>query len=119
MLYLYEDEGMFNFMDQESYDQTAFNSDKIKSIANYLKEQTVYTMLSFNGSPISVNPPLFMELEVTETQPGVRGDTAQGSCNKPATLETGLVVQVPIFVNEGDLVKIDTRDGSYLERVKK
>jgi elongation factor P len=119
MQYLYEDDGMFNFMDQESYEQIVFNADKLTSISNYLKEQAVYTVLSFNGSPISMNPPLFMELEVTETPPGVRGDTVQGAAYKTATLETGLVVQVPLFVNEGDFVKIDTRNGAYMERVKK
>jgi elongation factor P len=79
----------------------------------------VYTVLYFNDKPIEVNPPLFVELEVIETPPGVKGDTAQGGGNKPATLQTGLVLQVPLFINEGDVLKVDTRDGKYIERVKK
>lgn len=119
MQYLYEDGGMYNFMDQDSFEQVELNKDKITDVLNYLKEQTIYTMLYFEGSPIGVTPPLFMELAVAETMPGVRGDTAQGGATKPATLETGLVLQVPLFINEGDELKVDTRDGKYIERVKK
>ena len=86
---------------------------------DYLKEQTVYTVLYFSEKPIAVTPPIFMELEVKQTPPGVKGDTAQGAGTKPATLETGLVVQVPLFVEEEEVIKIDTRDGGYIERVKK
>ncbi len=118
MQYLYKEDDLYNFMDQESYDQIALNKDKLTDVLDYLKEQTIYTMLYFEGAPIGVNPPMFMELEVVETQPGVRGDTAQGGATKPAKLETGFVLQVPLFVNEQDLIKIDTRDGSYIERVK-
>ena len=106
-------------MDQESFEEVIFNKDQITDIFDYLKEQEIYTVLYFNDRPIAVTPSLFMELEVKETPPGVRGDTAQGSGNKPATLETGLVVQVPLFVQEGDKLKIDTRTGEYIERVKK
>jgi elongation factor P len=88
-------------------------------VTNLLKEQVAYTILYFNDKPIAVTPPMFMELKVTETPPGVRGDTAQGGATKPATLETGLVLQVPLFVNEGDVLKIDTRENTYIERVKK
>jgi len=119
MQYLYKDDGLYQFMDQESYEQVALSEDQIADIMPFLKEQTVYTVLYFNERPIAVNAPLFMELTVTETPPGVRGDTAQGGGTKPATLETGLVVQVPLFVNEGDVLKIDTRDQSYIERIKK
>ncbi len=119
MQYLYEDNGLYNFMDQENYEQVALNKDQLTEVLDYLKEQTIYTILYFNGKPIGVTPPIFMELEVTETQPGVRGDTAQGGATKPATLESGLVVQVPLFINEGDIVKVDTRDGKYIERIKK
>jgi elongation factor P len=119
MQYLYKDGLMYNFMDQQSYDQVALNKENIEDILDYLKEQTVYTILYFEGKPIAVNAPLHMELAVVETVPGVRGDTAQGGASKPATLESGLVLQVPLFVNEGDLVKVDTRDNSYIERVKK
>ena len=85
---------------------------------DFLKEETVYRVLSYEDNPIEITPPLFMELEVTETVPGIRGDTAQGRATKPATLETGLAIQVPLFVNEGDKIKVDTRDSKYIERVK-
>lgn len=118
MQYLYNEDDILNFMDQENFEQISLNKEAIGDTKDYLKEQVIYTMLYFNGSPINVTPPMFMELKVTDTQPGVRGDTAQGGATKPATLETGLVVQVPLFVNEGDVLKIDSRDGSYIERVK-
>lgn len=120
MQYLYQDDDQYSFMDQDSYEQVELNADQLDSVLNrYLKEQTVYTMLYWNDRPIAVTPPLHMELEVVDTPPGVKGDTAQGGGSKPAELETGLVVQVPLFVNNGDSVKVDTRDGKYLERVKK
>ena len=119
MQYLYQDDTLYNFMDQESYDQVALSADQVEDVKGYLKEQEIYTILYFNEGPIAVNPPLFIELEVTETMPGVKGDTAQGAGTKPATLETGLVVQVPLFIDEGDIVKIDTRKKEYIERVKK
>lgn len=118
MNYLYNDNGLYNFMDQETYDQIALNDEQLSEVKDFLKEQTVYTVLYFDEKPIAVTPPLFMELLVTNTPPGVRGDTAQGG-SKPATLETGLIVQVPLFVDEGDIVKVDTRDSKYIERVKK
>ena len=117
--YLYADNGLYNFMDQETYDQIALSADQIEEVKDYLKEQEVYTILYFNEKPIAVNPPLFIELKVTETMPGVRGDTAQGAGTKPATLETGLVVQVPLFINEEDVIKVDTRKKEYIERVGK
>lgn len=117
MQFLYEDDGLYNFMDQESFDQIALNKENLTDVLGYLKEEINYDMLYFDDKPIGVTPPLFMELKVTETPPGVKGDTAQGGGNKPATLETGLVVQVPLFVNEEDVIKVDTRDGSYIERV--
>jgi elongation factor P len=119
MAYLYPEDNLYNFMDQESYEQVAFNKEQISEVLDYLKEQTNYTVLYFNERPIAVTAPNHMELRVTETVPGVRGDTAQGGATKPATLETGIVVQVPLFVEEGDLVKVDTRDGHYIERVNK
>jgi elongation factor P len=106
-------------MDQESYEQISLNKDQVEEVLDYLQEQIMYTVLYFGEKPIAVTPPLFMELKVKETPPGVRGDTAQGAGSKPATLETGLVIQVPLFINEGDLLKIDTRTGDYIERVKK
>ncbi len=117
MQYLYAEDGIYNFMDQKSYDQVGLNRDQLTSVLDYLKEETIYTMLYFQDKPIGVTPPLFMALEVKDTPPGVKGDTAQGAGTKPATLETELVVQVPLFVDVGDLIKIDTRDASYIERV--
>lgn len=119
MLYVYKDADKYNFLDQEAYDQVEFTADQLDEVLDILKEQSVFTVLYFSGKPISVTAPLFMELKVTETPPGVKGDTAQGAGNKPATLETGLVVSVPLFVQEGDFVKIDTREKKYVERVKK
>lgn len=119
MQYLYLENDLYNFMDQSDYEQIELNKDQITEILDYLKEQIIYTVLYFKGKPIGVTPPMFMELEVKDTPPGVKGDTAQGAGTKPAVLETGLIVQVPLFVNEGDVIKIDTREGIYIERVKK
>ena len=116
--YLYSDNDIYNFMDQENYEEISLNKNHLDEVLPYLKEQAVYTILYFNGKPISVTPPMFMELKVIETTPGVKGDTAQGAGSKPATLETGLVIQVPLFVQEGDLLKVDTRDCKYIERIK-
>lgn len=113
--YLYSDD-MYHFLDQESYEQISFNKSQVANVKDYLKEDTIYVLRRFRGEPIMIEPPLFMELEVSETVPGVKGNTAQGG-SKPATLETGLVVQVPLFICEGEHVKVDTRDGSYIERV--
>ena len=119
MRYLYEEDELYYFMDEESYEQVVLDKKQMSEVLQLLKDQIVYTLLYFNGRAIAVTPPLFMELMVASTVPGVRGDTAQGAATKPATLETGLVVQVPLFVNEGDVVKLDTRDESYIERVQK
>lgn len=119
MLYLYQDGGQYQFMDQESYDQVAFNKDQLDDVIDFLKEQTIYTVLYFEENPIAVTAPLFMDLQVVETPPGVKGDTAQGGGSKPATLDTGLVLQVPLFIDEGDVIKVDTRDSKYIERVGK
>ncbi|TET35535.1 elongation factor P [Candidatus Dependentiae bacterium] len=118
MQYLYEDAGLYNFMDQKTYDQVALNKSQIEDVLNYLQEQIVYNILYFQDRPIAVNPPMFLKLKVVETQPGVRGDTAKGGATKPATLETGLVVQVPLFVDEGERIKVDTRSNEYIERIK-
>jgi elongation factor P len=119
MQFLYKEDMLYQFMDQDSYEQVAFNEKQLTEALDYLKEQAIYAILYFEGRPISVQPPMFMELVVKETPPGVKGDTAQGAGSKPATLESGLVVQVPLFVNEGDIIKVDTREGVYIERVKK
>jgi elongation factor P len=116
MQYLYADE-LYHFMDQASYEQADFNEEHIGNAKKYLKEGVIYDILKFKGEPIMVEPPTFMVLTVTATVPGVKGDTAQGG-SKPATLETGLVVQIPLFINEGEKIKIDTRDDKYIERVE-
>ena len=118
MQYLYQDGELYNFMDQESFEQVALNKEQLQDALTFLKEQTVYTILYFAERPVGVTPPIFMEFEVTDTMPGVKGDTAQGAGTKPATLETGLVVQIPLFVNTGDVIKVDTRNGEYIERVQ-
>lgn len=119
MIYLYDEDGLYQFMDQESYEQVAFSKDQLQDVLDYLKEQVVYDVLYFVDKPIAVTAPIHMELKVKDTPPGVRGDTAQGGGTKPATLETGLVLQVPLFVNENDIIKVDTRDNRYIERVTK
>ena len=119
MQYLYNEGNSYAFIDQESYEQVELDKGMLDEVLDYLKEQENYTMLNWNERAIAITPPLHMVLEVTETPPGVKGDTAQGSGTKPATLETGLVVQVPLFVNTGDRIKVDTRDALYIERVQK
>jgi len=119
MQFLYIDNGFYHFMDQEDFEEVILNKEQIEDILDYLKEQVIYTVLYFSEKPIGVTPPLFMELKVKETQPGVRGDTAQGGATKPATLETGLVVQIPLFIDQEEIIKVDTRTGQYIERVKK
>ena len=116
MQYLYADGDLFNFMNQETYDQVALNHDIIGDALKFVKENEVCKVCSYNGNVFSVEPPLFVELEITETEPGFKGDTAQGA-NKPATVETGATVYVPLVVEIGDKIKIDTRTGEYLSRV--
>ncbi|MBI2775512.1 elongation factor P [Candidatus Dependentiae bacterium] len=118
MQFLYREGDIYHFLDQESYEQFSFNKDQVDEALPYMKEEIIYTILFFSERPIAVTPPLFVQLKVKETPPGVRGDTAQGGATKPATMETGLVLQVPLFVNEGETLKVDTRDGSYIERVQ-
>ena len=116
MQYLYSDGDMFNFMDVETYDQISLTKDEIGDSLKFVKENEMVKMLSHNGSVFAIEPPLFVELEVTETEPGFKGDTATGA-TKPAVVETGATVYVPLFVNQGDVIKIDTRTGEYLSRV--
>ena len=116
MQYLYSDGDLYNFMNQETYDQVALNKDIIGDALKFVKENEVCKVCSYNSSVFSVEPPLFVELEITDTEPGFKGDTAQGA-TKPATVETGAVVYVPLFVDMGDKIKIDTRTGEYLSRV--
>ena len=113
--YLYNDGELYYFMDQESYEQIPLNKEKLGDNFKFVKENTVCRISSWKGNVFSVDPPTFVELRVTETEPGVRGDTAT-NVTKPATLETGAVIKVPIFINEGDLLRIDTRTGEHLER---
>ena len=103
-------------MDVETYDQIALDSAAIGDALKFVKENEMVKMCSHNGSVFAVEPPLFVELEITETEPGCKGETATGA-TKPATVETGAVVSVPLFVNQGDVIKIDTRTGEYLSRV--
>ena len=116
MQYLYSDGDMFNFMDVETYDQISLTKDEIGDSLKFVKENEMVKMLSHNGSVFAIEPPLFVELEVTETEPGFKGDTATGA-SKPATVETGATVSVPLFVEIGDKIKIDTRTSEYLSRV--
>ncbi len=116
MQYLYSDGDLYHFMNVETYDQIALNSDTIGDALKFVKENDMCKICSYNGNVFSVEPPLFVELEVTDTEPGFKGDTATGA-TKPATLETGAVINVPLFVNIGDKLKIDTRTGEYLSRV--
>lgn len=115
MQYLYESDGMYVFMDNETYEQTELTEAQLADAKKYLKENMDINLLTFNGKIIGVDLPNTVELEVTECDPGVRGDTATGA-TKLATLETGYVVKVPLFINQGDVLRIDTRTGAYIER---
>ena len=115
MQYLYNDGDLYYFMDQENYEQMPFNVDQLGDGLNYLKEGTVVEVSSYQGEVVGIEMPITVELEVTETDPGFKGDTATGG-SKPAKLETGLSIQVPLFINEGDIIKVDTRSGTYIER---
>ena len=116
MQYLYSDGDFYNFMNTETYDQIALTEDQIGDTLKFVKENEMVKMLSHNGQVFAIEPPLFVELEITETEPGFKGDTATGA-TKPATVETGALVYVPLFVEIGDVIKIDTRTGEYLSRV--
>ncbi|MFR5601038.1 MAG: elongation factor P [Lachnospiraceae bacterium] len=116
MQYLYSDGDLFHFMDVNTYEQVALNTETIGDALKFVKENEMCKVCSYNGNVFSVEPPLFVELEITDTEPGFKGDTAQGA-TKPATVETGAVVYVPLFVDMGDKIKIDTRTGEYLSRV--
>ncbi|MDR1689111.1 MAG: elongation factor P [Clostridiales bacterium] len=115
MQYLYSDGELFHFMDVESYEQIALNASDVGDSLTYVRENDNVKILSHNGNVFGIEPPLFAELVITETEPGFKGDTATGA-TKPATVETGAVVNVPLFVSEGEKIKIDTRTGEYLGR---
>ena len=116
MQYLYNDGDLYYFMNNETYDQIAINQDTLGDALKFVKKNEMVKVCSYNGNVFAVEPPLFVELEITETEPGFKGDTAQGA-TKPAIVETGAQVNVPLFVEQGDKIKIDTRTGEYLSRV--
>ena len=116
MQYLYNDGDLYYFMDNETYEQMPLNKEQLGDSLKYIKENMEVTMLSFKGKVFAVEPPIFVELEVTYTEPGFAGNTTTTS-GKPATLETGLELQVPMFINIGDVLRIDTRTCEYMERV--
>lgn|SRR3990167_4126897 len=115
--FLYSDGDQWHFMAIETYEQYALHENEVSDAKNWLKEQAEYKLTLWNGAPLLVAPPIFINLTVVETDPGLKGDTA-GSGGKPAKLETGAVVRVPLFVQEGDLLKVDTRTGEYVSRAK-
>ncbi|GAB4351801.1 MAG: elongation factor P [Gammaproteobacteria bacterium] len=117
MQYLYNDGEFWHFMDPDTYEQVAADAKAVGDNAKWLKEQDVCTVTLYNGAPIAITPPNFAVLRIVETDPGVRGDTATGGV-KPATLETGAVVRVPLFLETGELIKVDTRSGEYVARAK-
>ncbi len=115
MQYLYSDGDLYHFMDTETFEQLGMTHEQVEDAIPFVKEETTVTVRFFKGSPFSVAAPNFVELKVIETEPGFRGDTATGT-TKPATVETGYTVQVPLFVEVGDVLRIDTRNGEYMER---
>ncbi len=117
MQYLYQDGDLYYFMDVETYEQTPLNGDKLGDSFKFVTENMEVRVLSYKGNVFGVEPPISVDLVITHTEPGVRGDTAT-NVTKPATLETGAEVRVPLFINEGEKIRIDTRTGEYLERSK-
>ena len=115
MQYSYDDGDIYHFLDTETWEETLIAHDTVGDNFRFVKEEMMCKIISYKGKVFSVEPPTFVELAVTETEPGIRGDTAT-NVTKPATLETGAVIKVPIFINEGDVLKIDTRTGEYLSR---
>lgn len=116
MQYLYSDGELYYFMDNETYEQLPLNHDKVEDALPYMKDNMNVTIQFFKGEAFSVEPPNFVELEIAETEPGFKGDTATAG-NKPAILETGAKIMVPLFINQGDIIRVDTRTGEYMERV--
>ncbi len=113
--YLYADGDLCHFMDVETYDQISLTADQVGDALKFVKENEMVKLISHNGEVFSIEPPMFVELLITESEPGVKGNTATGA-TKPATVETGATVMVPLFVNQGETIKIDTRTGEYLSR---
>lgn len=116
MQYLYQDGDLYYFMDTETYEQLPLGHDEVEEALQFIRENDSVLVRFFEGKPFEVEAPNFVELEVTHTEPGLKGDTS-GSASKPATVETGYTLQVPLFVDNGDIIKIDTRSGEYLSRV--
>ena len=116
MQYLYNDGDLYYFMNNETYDQIAIDDQTVGDALKFVKENETVKVCSYNGNVFAIEAPLFVELDIIDTEPGFKGDTAQGA-TKPATVETGAVVYVPLFVDQGDKIKIDTRTGEYLSRV--
>ncbi len=116
MQYLYSDGDLYHFMNVDNYEQIAMNQEAIGDTLKFVKENEMVKMLSHNGQVFAIEPPLFVELVITDTEPGFKGDTAQGA-TKPAIVETGATVYVPLFVDQGDKISIDTRTGEYMKRV--
>lgn len=116
MQYLYNDGDLYHFMNTETFEQIAVNAEQIGDTLKFVKENEMVKILSYEGEVFGIEPPLFVELEITETEPGFAGNTAQGA-TKPAVVETGASVNVPLFINQGEIIKIDTRTGEYLGRV--
>ncbi len=119
MRLLYVDGEGATFMHDETFEQITIPMDKIEDVKQWLVDDVIYALVFYKGEPVTIEPPTFMELTITQTDPGARGDTASGRVLKPATMSTGAVVQVPIFIEEGEVVKVDTRTGEYVSRVNK
>lgn len=119
MRLLYTDQSGATFMHDESFEQITVPSQKVEGVKQWLVDDQLYTIILYKGEVVTVEPPIFMEMEIAETAPGVRGDTASGRVLKPATTSTGATVQVPIFLEQGEMIKIDTRTGEYVSRVNK
>lgn len=116
---LYFNNNDYTFMDQESFEDMVIKKKELQNVAHFMKEQETYTFHYWNDTLIDIQPPIHISLEVIDTPPGVRGDTAQGSGGKQAICETGFTLQVPLFINNGDIIKVDTRTNEYVERIKK
>ncbi len=116
MEYLYEDSGLYYFMDQETYDQIPLSQDQLGDSLKFVMENMIVKIVSYKGNVFAVEPPTFVEMKVIATEPGVKGNTAT-NVTKPATVESGAIITVPMFVNEGDMIRIDTRTGEYMERI--
>ena len=116
MQYLYNEDGIYYFMDMETYDQIPLNYEQVQEAMKYVTENMMVSIQFYKGKAFSVLPPMFVELNIVDCEPGIQGDTSKAG-NKPATLETGLVIQVPLFVNNGERIRVDTRTGEYMERV--